>query len=122
MKKVINYGSHTISKADIRAVNNVLKNQYISQGPANIEFEKKLSSYFGSKFCSVVSSGTAALHLISLALKWNKNDEIITTPLTFVATSNSIIYSGARPRFVDIDFNTYNIDINKLEDQLKKKK
>ena len=111
MRKIINYGSQTILKKDLLAVNKTLTNSFITQGLENFQFEKKLKDYSGAKYCSTVSSGTAALHLIGLALNWKKGDIIITTPITFVATANSIVYSGAKPEFVDINSNTYNIDL-----------
>ncbi len=120
MRKIINYGSQTILKKDLLAVNKTLTNSFITQGLENFQFEKKLKDYSGAKYCSTVSSGTAALHLIGLALNWKKGDIIITTPITFVATANSIVYSGAKPEFVDINSNTYNIDLNLLERRLKK--
>jgi perosamine synthetase len=67
----------------------------------------------------VVSSGTAALHLIGLAMKWKQGDIILTTPISFLATSNAIIYSNAKPEFVDIDKDFYTIDTVKLENKIK---
>ena len=64
---------------------------------------------FVSKYCSVVSSGTAALHLVGKSLKWSSKDTVITTPITFLATSNAILYCGASPSFVDVDPSTFNI-------------
>ena len=111
---MINYGKQNIDQSDIKAVIKVLKGNLITQGSTSIEFEKSLSQKFGSKYTSVVSSGTAALHLLGLALGWKKNDIILTTPISFLATSNSILYSGARPEFVDINNETFNIDTDLL--------
>lgn len=116
---MINYGKQHIDKSDIYQVTKVLKSDYITQGRNILKFENALSNYFGSKYCSVVSSGTAALHLLGLALGWKENDIIITTPLSFLATSNAIIYSGAIPCFVDIDADTNNIDTNLLIKKIK---
>ena len=120
MKLKINYARHYIDKKDLKSVEKSLNSNFLSQGPETIKFEKALNNFFGSKYTSVVSSGTAALHLIGKALDWKKGDTIITTPLTFAATANAICYSGAIPQFVDIDSQTYNIDLNQLEDKIKK--
>jgi dTDP-4-amino-4,6-dideoxygalactose transaminase len=116
---MINYGKHFIDNSDISAVLKTLKSKNITQGSQIIEFEKQLSKKFGSKYCSVVSSGTAALHLVGKILNWKKNDLVLCSPITFLATSNSIIYQGARPEFIDIDSKNYNIDINLIEKKLK---
>ena len=111
---MINYGKQSIDKLDIRAVIKVLKSNLITQGNEVEKFERLLSKKFGAKNCVAVSSGTAALHLLGIALGWNKNDTIITTPISFLATSNSILYSGAKPEFVDINKENFNIDSNLL--------
>ena len=121
MNSIINYARHYIDKNDLKSVEKVLKGNFLSQGPTTVNFEKLLNKFFDSKYTTVVSSGTAALHLIGKALGWKKADEIITSPLTFAATANSICYSGASPLFVDIDSNTYNIDLNQVENKLKQK-
>jgi len=118
----IKYGSQTINKKDIKLVTKVLGSEFLTQGPEVTNFENKLKKKFGSKYCSVVSSGTAALHLAVMSLSLGKNSKIITTPMTFVATSNSIIMNNLIPEFVDIDANSYTIDLNKLEQKLKKDK
>ena len=87
----------------------------LTQGPKVSDFEKKIASYVGAKYAVAVANGTAALHLSCMVLDLNKGDEVITSPNTFVATSNSILYVGAKPVFVDIDKQTLNIDINKIE-------
>ncbi len=116
---MINYGKQNIDASDIEAVINALKRDYITQGPLVDEFENDLNKYFKSKFSCAVSSGTGALHLIGLALGWKKNDIVITTPITFIATANSILYSNATPCLVDINMNDYTIDPNKVEDSIK---
>ncbi len=116
---MISYGKQSIDQDDIDAVVKVLQGPWLTQGPQVALFEEKLSTYFGSKYTCAVSNGTAALHLTGLVLKWSSDDIIITAPNTFLASSNSIIYSGATPDFVDIDPNTYTIDLNKLEDKIK---
>ena len=121
MKPMINYARHYIDNNDLKSVEEVLESDFLSQGPATFKFEKLLNKFFESRYTTVVSSGTAALHLIGKALGWKKGDEIITSPLTFAATANSICYSGAYPLFIDIDPNTYNIDLDQVENKLKKK-
>lgn len=115
--KTIPYGKQDINLLDISSVVNVLKSDWITQGPKIEEFEKVLADYCGAKYAVVVSNGTAALHIACLAAGLKKGDEAITTPVTFLATSNSILYTGAKPVFADIDINTINIDA----DQFKKK-
>jgi len=112
---MIPYGKHHIDEDDIQAVVDVLRHGMLTQGPKVAEFENKMSNYVGSKYAVAVSNGTAALHLACMALGLGKGDEVITSPNTFVATSNSVLYVGAKPVFVDIDEQTLNIDIDKLE-------
>ena len=119
---IIKYGNQTISKEDIKLTTKVLSNDYLTQGPKVINFENNLKKKFGAKYCSAVSSGTAALHLAVMSLSLAKNSKIITTPMTFVATSNSIIMNNLIPEFVDIESSSYTIDLNKLEHKLKKDK
>ena len=116
----IRYGSHTINETDIKSIENVLRNDFLTQGKHVKKFENALKIKFGSRYCSSLSSGTAALHLGVMALSLPKNSKIITTPLTFVATANSIIINNLKPELVDIDLTTYTIDVNKLEHKLKK--
>ena len=116
---MIKYGRQFIDNFDKKAVLSTLTSDWLTQGPKNELFEKSLKKKFGAKNCCVVSNGTAALHLTGLALGWKKNDIVISSPISFLASSNCIVYTGARPDFVDIDNNTYNIDINKLEDKIK---
>ena len=93
----IRYGSHTISRQDIKSIEKVLKKNFLTQGPQIKKFENKLMEKFGAKYCSAVSSGTAALHLAVKSLSLPEKSKIVTTPLTFVATSNSIIMNGYNP-------------------------
>ena len=119
---IIKYGSQTLDKSDIKSVTKILQKDFLTQGPQVDNFENKLKEKFGAKYCTVVSSGTAALHLAVMSLSLPKNSKIVTTPMTFVATSNSIIMNDLKPEFVDIEMNSYTIDVNKLEDRLKKDK
>lgn len=112
---VIPYGKHYIDEDDIASVVEVLQHGMLTQGPKVAEFENKVANYVGAKYAVAVANGTAALHLACMALELGEGDEVITSPNTFVATSNSILYVGARPVFVDIDSHTLNIDIDQIE-------
>jgi UDP-4-amino-4,6-dideoxy-N-acetyl-beta-L-altrosamine transaminase len=118
--KIYSYGRQTITDEDIAAVVDALKSDWLTQGPAAANFENALGKKFGSKYATVASSGTSTLHLIALGLGWKKDDLVITSPITFVASANCAVYVGAIPDFVDIDSSSYTIDPNKLEDKLKK--
>lgn len=122
MKKIINYAKQTIDRSDIKIVTTALNSELLTQGPYSENFEKNINKFFGSRYSAVISNGTAGLFLVGKALGWKKNDVIITSPITFIASANAIINNGAAVDFVDIDKDTYNIDINKLEDKLKKNK
>lgn len=119
--KPIPYGRQNITEEDIRVVVETLKSDYLTQGPKISEFEKKFSDYCNANYCSIVSNGTAALHLCALALGVKEGDRIITTPITFVASANGFRYCGAEIDFCDIDEKTYTLDLDKLEKKLLKK-
>ncbi len=116
----IPYGKQTIEEEDIKAVEEVLRNDFLTTGPKVKEFEKALCDYTGAKYAVAVSSGTAALHLAALILL-NPQDLVLTTPNSFLATSNSILYAGAKPIFVDIKEDG-NIDLDKCIKLLEKNK
>ena len=116
---MISYGKQSIDQSDIDAVVDVLKGDWLTQGAAVETFEDDLRKHFGAKHVCAVSSGTAALHLAALTLGWKPNDIVITSPLTFLATANCILYAGATPDFVDIDPISYTIDPNKVEKKVK---
>ncbi len=116
---MIGYGKQTIDKNDIRGVIDVLKSDNLTQGKFVTKFEKKLTKYFGANYASVVSSGTAALHLVAIALKWKKDDIIITSPLTFLASATTAYFVGAKVDLVDINPISYNLDIELLEEKIK---
>lgn len=118
----IGYGKQSIRSDDIRSVVKSLKRDLITQGNQVSKFEIDLKKQFRSKFCTAVSSGTAALHLSGKALDWKKNDIIITSPITFLASANAIEYSGATTDLVDINKESYCIDPEQLESKLKKYK
>ena len=105
----IYYGHQYIDEADIRAVEEVLRSDYLTCGPKIGELEKKLCEITGAKYAVVCSNGTAALHMACLAAGVSEGDEVITTPITFAASANCALYCGARPVFADIDPETYNI-------------
>ena len=111
---MISYGKQTIDQSDIDSVTDTLKSDWLTQGPTIERFEKKLNNIFGSKYACTVSNGTAALHLTAIAMGWDSNDIILTTPLSFLATSNCIEYVGARTHFCDISLDSYNIDPNQI--------
>jgi len=114
----IPYGRQLIEQDDIDAVIDTLKSDYLTTGPKVKEFEEALAKFSDVKYCVAVANGTAALHLASLVLL-NKDDKVLTTPNSFLATSNSILYVGAKPIFVDIAKDG-NIDLDLCENELKK--
>jgi UDP-4-amino-4,6-dideoxy-N-acetyl-beta-L-altrosamine transaminase len=116
---VFSYGRQTIDDDDIAAVIAALKSDWLTQGPAVQNFENALVQKFGGRYATAVANGTAGLHLIAMALGWKKDDVVITSPITFLASANCAVYVGATPTFVDIEKSTYTIDPNKLEDKLK---
>ena len=117
--KHIPYGKQNITREDIEAVINVLKADYLTQGPKIREFEDAFASYVNAKYAVAVSNGTAALHLCSLALNLSKGQKVITTPITFAASANCVRYSGGEVVFGDIDPETYLLDIDSVRELLK---
>ncbi len=115
----ISYGRQYISEEDINAVIDVLRSDYLTQGPKIAEFEKEFAKYVDAKYAIAVSNGTAALHLCTLAMGIQPGDKVITTPLTFVASANCVRYCGGDVNFVDIHPETYLMDLDKLEKKLK---
>ncbi|MDA8170584.1 MAG: UDP-4-amino-4,6-dideoxy-N-acetyl-beta-L-altrosamine transaminase [Nitrospiraceae bacterium] len=111
----IPYSRQSIDEDDIREVVAVLRSDYLTQGPKIRKFEAALASYCGARYAVVFSSGTAALHGAYFAAGIGAGDEIITSPITFVATSNAALYLGARPVFADVDPATGNIDPELIE-------
>lgn len=109
-RKFIPYGRHSIDDDDINEVIKVLKSDWITTGPKIKEFEDDICTYIGTKHCTIVNSGTSALDIAVQSLDLPEGSEIITTPFTFVATSNAIIYNGHKPIFADICSDTFNID------------
>lgn len=107
---MIPYGRQTIDEDDINAVVDVLKSDYLTTGPKIAEFEQAVASYTGAKYAVAISNGTSALHAACFAAGIGRGDEVITTPLTFAASANCVLYCGGTPVFADVDPYTYNID------------
>ena len=110
------YGHQYIDEADIQAVVDVLKSDFLTCGPKIDELEKRLCQITGAKYAVVCSNGTAALHIACQAAGIGAGDEVITTPITFAASANCALYCGARPVFADINEETYNIDPVKVKE------
>lgn len=117
--KSIPYGRQNITQSDIEAVSEVLRSDFLTQGPEIEKFEKSFAAYIGSKYAIAVANGTAALHLCALALNVKPGDKVITTPITFAASANCVRYAGGEVVFTDIDPATYLLDINSVEKLLK---
>lgn len=116
------YGSQNVNKEDAQMVYEATLSSIISQGPILKEFESTMAQYCGSTHCLAVNNGTSALHLAHLALGVNSTSIVWTTALSFVATSNSARYCNARVKFIDIDRDTLNIDIDRIEAELESAK
>ncbi len=114
----IPYGRQWIDENDIDAVVRVLKSDYLTTGPVVEQFEKKLADFVGARFAVALSSGTAALHAACFAAGIKEGDEVITSPMTFAASANCILYNGGRPVFADIDPVTYNISADEIEKRI----
>ena len=108
--KKISYGRQWITEEDVQAVTEVLRSDYLTCGPKVTELERVLAEYTGAKYAVAVSNGTAALHCACIAAGIGEGDEVITTPITFAASANCVLYCGAKPVFADINPDTYNID------------
>jgi perosamine synthetase len=121
MSNNIPYGKHNLDFDDFKVVIDVLKNYPITQGQHVEDFGQALADYAGADYGVAVSSGTAALHISVAALDIGPGDEVITTPMTFCATSNAVLYQGAEVKFVDINENTLNIDTSLIEENITEK-
>ena len=118
----IPYSTQDINDADIDSVIDVLKSDFLTQGPKIPVFEKVVANYCGAKHGVAVNSATSALHIACLALELSKGDLLWTSPNTFVSSANCGLFCGAEVDFVDIDPKTYNICVNELEKKLVKAK
>ncbi|MEN6325479.1 MAG: UDP-4-amino-4,6-dideoxy-N-acetyl-beta-L-altrosamine transaminase [Syntrophomonas sp.] len=116
MSKFIPYGRQNIDQKDIYEVIEALRSDWITQGPRVEEFEARVAEYCGARYAVAFNSGTSALHAAMFAAGVGPDDEVISSPVTFVASTNSAVYLGARPVFVDMDADTYCIDIGRIEE------
>ncbi len=116
----LSYGRQWIDEDDIQAVVEVLRSERITQGPKIEEFEQALAEYSGAKYAVAVNSGTSALHIACLASDVESGHEVITSPITFVASANCAVFCGARPVFADISLKTYNISPEEIEKKITK--
>jgi UDP-4-amino-4,6-dideoxy-N-acetyl-beta-L-altrosamine transaminase len=119
---MIPYGKQDISEADIQAVVNVLRSDWLTQGPAVPAFEKAVADYCGARHAVAANSGTSALHLACMALGVGPGDCVWTSAITFAASANCALYCGARADFVDIDPRSYNMSVEALARKLEQAK
>lgn len=118
MNQNIPYGKQEITEEDIQAVIKALKGDYLTQGPLVAEFENAFAQFCGAKYAVAVTNATAALHLCAMALNVKPGQKVLCTPNTFVASSNCILYCGGDVEFIDIDSDTYCLDLDLLEKKL----
>jgi UDP-4-amino-4,6-dideoxy-N-acetyl-beta-L-altrosamine transaminase len=118
MDKYFPYGHQWIEDDDLRAVAQALQSDFLTQGPAVERFEDALRDYCGARYCVAVSSGTAALHLAVAAIGIAPGAEGITSPITFAASANCLVYNDLAPAFADIDLRTHNIDPEEIESRM----
>ncbi len=109
-----------ISKDEIGAVLRVLRSKKLSRGQEVQSFEMEFAKYVGKKYAIAVNSGTSGLHLLVRVFGWKYGDEVITTPFTYIASSNALLFENVRPVFVDIDIKTLNIDPGKIREKIGK--
>jgi perosamine synthetase len=114
----IPYGRQWVTEEDIKAVSDVLRSDWLTTGPKVEEFEEAFAAKVGSRYAVALSSGTAALHAAALAACIGPEDEVITTPMTFAATANCILYQGGRPVFSDVEPETLLVDASKIEEKI----
>ena len=117
----IYYGRQWIDEDDINAVTSTLRSDFITCGPKVDEMERTLETYTGAKYAVAVSNGTAALHCACIAAGIGVGDEVVTTPLTFAASANCVLYCGGKPIFADINPKTYNIDPESIKNKITEK-
>lgn len=120
-EKYLAFGGPLISEDEIKEVVDTLRSGWLSTGPKTVAFENKFKEYIGRSYAIGVNSCTAALHLALMVSGIGEGDEVITTPLTFCATSNVILHLGARPVFVDVRMDDYNIDPDRIQERITKK-
>src|SRR5216684_2430772 len=112
------YGRQSLDESDIQAVVNVLKSDWLTTGPKVGEFEEAFSAWVEAKYAISFSSGTAALHAAAFAAGLKPGDEAITTPMTFCATANCVLYQGAAPIFADVSSDTLNLDPERVKERI----
>lgn len=117
-EKVYNYGKQSLDIKDYWAVLSTLKSPFLTQGPKVKEFEQAICNYTGAKYCVTTANATAGLHLAMLAIGVKPGDEVITSPNTFLASSNCILYAGGTVKFADVEADTANIDPDEIEKQI----
>ncbi|PKG22989.1 UDP-4-amino-4,6-dideoxy-N-acetyl-beta-L-altrosamine transaminase [Niallia nealsonii] len=115
------YGKQVVDEQDIQSVVDVLRSDFLTTGPIITQFEQEIAAYTGAKYAVAFSNGTAALHAACFAAGIGAGDEVITTPLTFAASANCVLYQGGKPIFVDINPATYNIDPKLIKEKITKK-
>lgn len=120
MKDLIPYGKHYIDEEDINSVSEILRHHKLTQGNQVNLFEKEIADYVGAKYAVAVSNWTVGLHMACKSIDLKKGDKFITSPITFLASSNSVLYCGAQPIFADINKETINIDTNTIKRTLDK--
>ena len=120
-KKIIPISKPLLGEEEKRAVNEVLDSGSLTQGEIVRKFEEEFAKYVGTKFAVATNSGSSALHTVLLSFDIGQGDEVITTPFSFIATANSILCTGAKPVFVDINEVTFNMDPEKIEQKLTKR-
>jgi perosamine synthetase len=117
-KTLLPYGRQSISEDDIQAVVDVLRSDWLTTGPKVAQFEEALAAWVGASYAVAFSSGTAALHGAAFAAGLKPGDEAITSPLTFAATANCVLYQGARPVFADVSPDTLNLDPDRFAERI----
>ena len=120
MKTKIPFFRHSLGQAELDAVGEVLKGPILTTGDTVAEFESRFASFLNADYAIGTTSCTGALHMSLLALGIGSDDEVITTPMTFIATATAIISAGARPVFVDVESDTGNLDVSQVESAITK--
>ena len=118
---MIPYGRQTIDEDDIKAVNDVLRSDWLTTGPKVVEFEQAVADYVNTKYAVAVSNGTAALHAVMYAIGIGPSDEVIVSPMTFASTANCIVFQGGTPVFADVDPDTLLLDPAKVKGKITEK-
>ena len=118
MKNLIPYSTQNIDSNDIKKVIKILKSDIITRGPENQNFENKIKRYVNAKYCLTTNSATSALYIACRSLNLKEKDIVWTSPISFAASANCAVLCGAKVDFIDINLNSYNISVSKLEKKL----